>query len=228
MKVLSFSLLLLISTKFLTAQTNLSPMFLVYGDLNLSTANNFEYKETIGGGGDFGVQYKLWPFLSFGAEYNNQIYKKKSDFNSLVVNYLTQMNGVSLVSMIEFPLNTNWKLGFAGKYTTMFFSGRVYSDFEVVYWNANGLTSNRLKEQINIYTGLIQLKRHIYGIVDGQLGLSYNQTTSYYLDMFNPTNQNKADNYLALSGGLTLNFGEKIPKVKIKKVKSRKQKCPKF
>jgi hypothetical protein len=196
--------------------------FSIYGNTGLSIRDNFEYKTSNTSYGEFGVKFYLLNGFSVGLNGNAVYFRKSININDFIASYYTQYNAGGLFIIYENEIIPKWYLGIAGSANFGVFSGLIYDNYGNHLKQTTGILDTYLNRTVFNYVGTLNLRRKLTNRVDIQIGASYNDFQSYYLDMYNTSNT--VDNYIIGYGGLVFNFGKSNGEDLI--INSKKISCP--
>jgi hypothetical protein len=197
--------------------------FSVYCNTGYSIYNNFDFKPSNSSFGEVGIKLYLLKGLSVGLNGNAVYFRKSINLSDFVVSYYTQFNAGGAFLMYENEIIPNWYLGIGANFSFGIFSGMIYDNYGIQLKQTSGILETSLNRTVRNHVGFVNIRRKITNHFDIQLGVSYNDFRSNYLDMYKSSEQ--VDNYMVGYGGLLYNFGnsngENI------KINSRKISCPK-
>lgn len=205
MKKLSLFLFCLFLLNSIKAQIGFHK-FSIYGNTGLSIANNFDYQPSNTFFGEIGIKYHLSNGFSVGITGNAVYFRKSINLKDFLVSYYTQYNAGSIFAIYENELIPKWFLGVGVTLNFGKFSGKIYDNFGANLNQTSEIFGNYLSRTVYNYVGFLNVRRHLTNRFDIQLGVSYNNFQSYYLDMYKTTD--KVDNYLIGYGGLVFKFGD--------------------
>jgi hypothetical protein len=229
------NILIILILQFLVFNSKAQSNFALYCNTGIPVYTNFDNPPTHSAFGDFGFRYYFHKGLSISLEANSVFFKQSIDFTKANANYYTQTNGIGLVLMNETKISKRSFIGIGVGGSNGFFNGRVFAQNIPYYIQTTGGAPYPKITNVDFLTfkGQILFKHTVNKFFDTQVGLSYNMSQSYFLDMTSDIKNKQYDSYSILFVGCVFKFKESSNHVKGTGSSggssiSRKIKCPSF